>query len=259
MAITLGADPEIFITDKKGKLKSIVGLLGGTKAEPRWIDDFGEFKVQEDNVAAEYNIPASYSKERFIQHILWPQKVIQNLLGIDKYSISNLASASFPMEELQSDAAQEFGCDPDFNAWKNGDINKKPVCKDKTFRTAGGHVHIGMEDKSPFEIIRIIRNMDKYLGVWSVVADKDDARRQLYGKAGAFRPQPHGCEYRTLSNFWIFDEALIGEVWDRAQAAVGHNAPLIPHTSKEAKQIQHIINKGDKAMALSYLNEHGLM
>jgi len=258
MAYTLGSDPEFFITDKQGRLKSIIGLLGGTKEQPRWIDDFGEFKVQEDNVAAEYNIPASYTREQFIEHILWPQKVIANLIGTDKYTLSNLASASFPQEELLDPKAQEFGCDPDYNAW-TGQINNKPECADLTFRTAGGHVHIGLEDKDPWNILRTIRNMDKFVGVWSVLVDEDNKRRKLYGKAGAFRPQPHGCEYRTLSNFWIFDRDLIGEVWDRTQAAVGHNNDLIDDNSGEATMIQHIINTGDKVTARSYLKTQGLL
>jgi len=172
MTTSLGSDPEFFITDKQGRLKSIIGLLGGTKEEPRWIDDFGEFKVQEDNVAAEYNIPASFTREQFIEHILWPQTVIAKLIGTDKYKVSNLASASFPEEELLDPKALEFGCDPDYNAW-TGQINDKPECTDLTFRTAGGHVHIGLEDKTPNNIIKTIRNMDKYLGVWSVLVDKD--------------------------------------------------------------------------------------
>lgn len=255
--VTLGADPEFFIETREGKMKSIIGLLGGTKDEPRWIDDFGEFKVQEDNVAAEYNIPASSSRERFIEHILWPQKVIAKLIGTDRFQISTKASSQFPIEELQDPKAQEFGCDPDYSAWTMRH-NQKPECDDKTFRTAGGHVHIGLEDKDPMNIIRIIRNMDKFLGVWSVLHDQDNERRKLYGAAGCFRPQPHGAEYRTLSNFWIFDPKLIGEVWDRTQAAVGHN-DFIADNSGEASMIQHIINKGDKATATSYLKTQGLL
>jgi hypothetical protein len=100
--------------------------------------------------------------------------------------------------------------------------------------------------------------MDKFLGVWSVVRDQDNLRRKLYGKSGSFRPQPHGCEYRTLSNFWIFDPELIGEVWDRTQMAVGHNE-LIETKSNEGKLIQHIINKGDKEKALEYLKEQRIL
>lgn len=254
--VTLGADPELFIQTHDGRMKSIIGLLGGTKTNPMIIDDNGLFKVQEDNVAAEYNIPPSGTRESFIQNILWPQRAIAAILGTDKFQLCKLASASFPEDELHHEKAKEFGCDPDLNAWSL-QYNPKPECNDKTFRTAGGHVHIGMDDRNPQEVIRIIRAMDKHLGVWSVLVDTDDQRRKLYGKAGAFRPQPHGCEYRSLSNFWIFDEALIGEVWDRTQAAVNHD--MIETDSGEAAMLQHIINTGDKATARSYLKTHRLL
>lgn len=254
--ITLGADPELFIQTLDGQMKSIVGLLGGTKAKPRDIDALGLFKVQEDNVAAEFNIPASSSRSDFIKHILWPQRAIAEILGTDKFQICKLASACFPEVELQSPASKEFGCDPDMNAWTLN-YNKKPTCEDKTFRTAGGHVHIGLHDKDPGNIVRIIRSMDKHLGVWSVLVDTDDQRRKLYGKAGAFRPQNHGCEYRSLSNFWIFDEDLIGEVWDRTQTAVGHS--MIETGSEEALLLQSIINSGDKVSAKRYMTSHHLL
>jgi len=248
----LGADPEFFITDKKGNFISIIGKIGGTKENPKVIDDFGQFKIQEDNVAAEYNIPPANTKEKFIQHILWPQEYIAKLLGTDKFKISHAASASFPAKELKHPKALEFGCDPDYNAWSLI-MNEKPECEDKSFRTCGGHVHFECAQK-PEEIVRIIRNMDKVLGVWSVIIDTDTKRRALYGSAGSFRPQPHGGEYRTMSNFWIFDPALIGEVFDRAQHAFLLDTP---HDS-EGDLIQHIINSGDIDAAKQYLRINGL-
>jgi GNAT superfamily N-acetyltransferase len=103
----LGADPEFFIELKDGTLKSIIGLIGGSKDNPKIIDDHGHFKIQEDNVAAEYNIPPAYTRQQWIDHILWPQKYIAQLLGTDKFRISTRASASFPMEELQDPKAME--------------------------------------------------------------------------------------------------------------------------------------------------------
>jgi hypothetical protein len=253
---TLGSDPEFFIQDKQGQLKSIIGMLGGSKEHPAFLDDFGEFKMQEDNVAAEYNIPPAHTREQFIEYVQFPQQAISRIIGTDKYSISKRASASFPEQELRHPKALEFGCDPDYNAW-NMQMNPKPICDDPTFRTAGGHIHIGVKNRKPREVLRIIRAMDKYLGVWSVITDTDTKRRQLYGKAGAFRPQPHGCEYRTLSNFWIFDKGLIGEVWDRTQQAVNH--PFIEDDSEEAFLIQDIINNGDTDKAHSFLRETGLL
>jgi len=250
---TLGADPEFFIELPNGQMKAITGLIGGNKHNPLAIDDNGDFKIQEDNVAAEYNIPPSYSKEKFVQHILWPQQYIAQLLGTDKFTISKKASASFPQEELLDPRTQEFGCDPDFNAWTE-QVNERPHCEDPSFRTCGGHVHIGLEDKTPDNIIRIIRNMDIYLGVWSVLVDQDDQRRKLYGKAGCFRPQPHGVEYRTLSNFWIFSEPLISEVWDRTQAACNDTIG-----GYDDKLIQDIINNGKADAARKYLQVNGLL
>lgn len=252
MIYTLGADPEFFIELHNGQMKAITGLIGGTKNNPLAIDDHGDFKIQEDNVAAEYNIPPSHTKEQFIQHILWPQKYIAQLLGTDKFTISKKASASFPKEELYDPRTQEFGCDPDYSAWTL-DMNEKPTCSDKNFRTCGGHVHIGLDDKSPDNIVRIIRNLDHYLGVWSVLIDEDNNRRQLYGKAGCFRPQPHGVEYRTLSNFWIFSPENISEVWDRTQIAC--NDMKIEH---QEDLLQHIINTGNKDAARKYLQTYGL-
>lgn len=250
---SLGADPEFFIELPDGQMKAITGLIGGTKKNPLAIDDHGDFKIQEDNVAAEYNIPPSYTKEQFIQHILWPQKYIAQLLGTDKFTISKKASASFPQNELRDPRTQEFGCDPDFDIWAL-DVNQKPHCEDKTFRTCGGHIHIGLEDQSNENIIRVIRNMDHYLGVWSVLVDQDSKRRQLYGKAGCFRPQQHGVEYRTLSNFWIFSPETISEVWDRTQAAC--NDDNIEHQST---LIQDIINNGNTDAARKYLRTHGFL
>lgn len=252
---SLGSDPEFFIQTLDGKLKSIIGMIGGTKENPKIIDDHGQFKIQEDNVAAEYNIPASHTKEKFVQHILWPQKYISHLLGTDKFKIYPKASASFPVEELKHPKAQEFGCDPDYDAW-NLSINEKPSCDDPNFRTAGGHIHIGVRNKDPMNLVRIIRNMDKYLGIWSVIIDPDNERRKLYGKAGCFRPQPHGCEYRTLSNFWIFSPELIGEVWDRTQAAVKDKKMI--DDPKESELIQTIINTGDIDAARQYCRNNGL-
>lgn len=252
--MTLGADPELFVT-KNGHWKSIVGLIGGTKDNPKIIDDNGQFKIQEDNVAAEYNIPPSYTKEEFVANILWPQQYLKVLLGAKDIVISKRASAFFPETELQTKQAQTFGCDPDYNAWKdNFEPNQKPEAPDKRLRTCGGHIHFGIKEPTPENIIRIIKNMDKVLGVWSVVTDLDNTRKMLYGKAGAYRPQRYGGEYRVLSNFWIFDKAYIEEVWDRAQYVETLDIP----SNKDGFKIKQIINTGNKVNAKEYLRVNGL-
>jgi hypothetical protein len=97
----------------------------------------------------------------------------------------------------------EFGCEPDINAWAE-DYNSAPDAS-STLRTAGGHIHVGFQFeegdyKTQFNVVKL---MDIFLGIPSVLLDKDSQRRQLYGKAGACRLKEYGIEYRTLSNFWL--------------------------------------------------------
>jgi hypothetical protein len=63
--------------------------------------------------------------------------------------------------------------------------------------------------KNPAVTIPLI---DVFCGIPSVLVDRDTGskeRRKQYGRAGDFRYQPHGIEYRTLSNFWIQNYTLM--------------------------------------------------
>ncbi len=132
--------------------------------------------------------------------------------------IANMSAASFPKEELEHPGAYNFGCDPDYSAWTLT-RNPKPKAADAALRSCGGHVHVGF-DKKAIDEVKLIRAMDLFLGVPSVLMDKGDLRKQLYGKAGAFRSKDYGVEYRTLSNFWVFDDRLTQWVWDNTEKAV---------------------------------------
>ena len=112
--------------------------------------------------------------------------------------------------ELEHPNAQTFGCDPDFNAW-TGRKNPRPKATDKNLRSCGGHVHIGYlegkyKDLAPRSIIKAC---DLYMGIPAVFMDNGTLRKQLYGKAGAYRQKGYGVEYRSLSNFWIFVNGLL--------------------------------------------------
>ena len=47
-----------------------------------------------------------------------------------------------------------------------------------------------------------------------MLLDDGAKRRELYGKAGAYRVKPYGVEYRVLSNFWLKSPALMQWVYD---------------------------------------------
>jgi hypothetical protein len=123
------------------------------------------------------------------------------------------------------DSAKVLGCSPDFNAWTRT-VNPPPQGVEGV-RYAGGHIHAGWtenaetDDKSYVRAcVDLVRQLDWYVGLWSVTQDPDIGRRSTYGQAGAMRFKPYGVEYRTLSNFWLRDEDTMLQMWNRLQEAV---------------------------------------
>ena len=134
-----------------------------------------------------------------------------------------------------------------YNAWTKK-VNPRPCATNHKLRSAGGHVHVGIKGINRYQLIRA---MDLFLGVPSLFMDKDTRRRELYGKAGAFRPKPYGAEYRTLSNFWIWDKRLIEWVYHQTSRAIDFVKSGKKLTAEDGKLIQRCINTGDKALPLS--------
>lgn len=244
----LGADPEVFLQDKNGKHISVIGYIQADKWNPHQIPDMPEgFTLQEDNVALEYGIPPASNAEEFVHHI---QAVMKRSEGYLKgLSFSRLSCVVFPEDQLRSAMSQVFGCEPDFNAWTN-EVNPSPKSPNPNMRSAGGHVHVETQ-KDPR---KVVRNADLFLSVPAVFMDEGVERKQLYGKWGAHRIKPYGVEYRTLSNFWIFEERLIQWVWRNMEIAESFDYDI----SKYAGRIMKAINNNDKKEAEFLVNEFNL-
>lgn len=238
--ITIGADPELFLKTINGKMVSAVGLIGGTKESPMPLDVAG-CAVQEDNVSAEFNIPACSTFEDFKKHIKYVKSYLDNkaqemgLLLAEK-----VASHSFDNDQLQTWESQVFGCEPDFNAW-TGEDNPRPNCTDFNLRSCGGHIHVGTD----LDPTLVVRAMDLHLGVPSLHIDPDNKRRELYGKAGAHRRKPYGVEYRTLSNFWIWSDDLLEWAWIGTNKAIDFVAKGKEIPTELGIHIQKAINLGN--------------
>lgn len=255
----LGCDPEIFLADAAGALVSAIDKIGGSKHNPRPLPIGPGYAVQEDNVAIEFNIPPADSKEAFVNSINAAKNYLSHEIEQMGLRFNGLSAASFPIRELAHPMAHVFGCDPDFDAWKGGEENRKPMSADKTLRSAGGHVHIGHKFNSPEELIQFIKYMDLCLGVPSVLMDNGELRKQLYGKAGAFRFKPYGGEYRTLSNFWVFDDKYINWVWDATDQAMKMWQDNKVDMDKTGKFIQKAINTNNKKLAAALVESNNLM
>lgn len=119
-------------------------------------------------------------------------------------------------------------------------------------RSAGGHVHV----ETTKDQLAVIRAMDLFLGVPSVLMDNGEMRKKLYGKAGAFRGKSYGVEYRTLSNFWIFKNELIRWVWNNTERALDSVDTLDVMAEKD--NILRAINDNDKEVAQMLVNKYNL-
>ena len=246
MPFSIGCDPEFFLL-KHGKPLSAIGMIGGTKEKPKPLKRKG-FAVQEDNVAVEFNVPPANDAETFADNIEYVMNNLRKKLKNIEFSTDS--ALNFDMEYLLHPKAMEFGCDPDFNAWTKT-INPRPECDDISLRSAGGHIHIGTKE----DPIEIIRAMDLFVGVPSIIKDtKGNKRRSLYGKPGAYRLQPFGCEYRTLSNFWIFSRELIQWVYNQTAKAVDFVESGEVIDPKHGQIIQDCINFSDMK-SYEYLRE----
>lgn len=242
MEFTIGCDPEIFLVNQEQKYKSVIGMLGANKWHPMPLSTVGH-AVLEDNVAVEFNIPPCGSADDFLREIRFTMGKIKELLPADlEYSMSS--AVSFPEEELNCEMAWVFGCDPDYDAWKMEE-NPKPKAPDPNLRSCGGHIHVG-SDLAIANPVEVVRAMDLFLGVGSVNLDSGVLRRQLYGKAGAFRIKDYGVEYRTLSNFWIFKDELVKWAYEGTKKALEfvHSGREIPEA--HGKMIQDCINNNNK-------------
>lgn len=254
MKLLLGSDPEVFVS-KNGSLVSCHGLIPGNKTNPHRVN---KGAVQVDGMAAEFNIDPAENEQEFVTNL---NTVMDQLRGmLQGYDIVAEPVAMFGKEYIDAQPleAKELGCDPDFNAWTR-QVNPVPDVE-APFRTGAGHLHLGWKDGSADleEAFPVIKQMDCYLGIASVLFDPETRRRGLYGRAGACRAKPYGAEYRVLSNAWLQSEALMRYVYQMANKGFAAlvNGQRVYETYTD---VERVINESDVEEALRiYKDLHGV-
>lgn len=218
--VLVGADPEVFVKDGTGFI-SAHGMIKGDKKNPYPVNNGA---VQVDGMALEFNINPADNPEEFLNNINSVMGQLQAM--VPEHELQAIPTATFSDEVMKAapKEALELGCEPDMNAW-TGKENPTPD-GGVNFRTGAGHVHVGwcegMDVNDPDHITAcamLAKQLDAYLGIPSLLFDKDDKRRQLYGKAGSHRVKPYGMEYRVLSNAWLKDDRLKKWVYDNTITA----------------------------------------
>jgi len=233
--ITVGADPEVFATDDKGKYISLVHKIGGTKECPL---PFGPgFALQEDNVSVEFNIPPARTLDEFRASISHAMNEVERRLEKMKLNVSIVASANFEEDQLDTVASRTAGCMPDFNAW-TGMPNTPPDLVGG-LRAAAGHVHIGYDqEKMPIDKRIIVRCLDVFLGSVLAMFDPDTERMKLYGMPGAYRDKPYGLEYRVPSNNWLSGTSLQDLVYQQVGKAFEY---LEKHPEETFNDVESVV------------------
>jgi hypothetical protein len=226
--ITIGADPEFFLRDKKTKkFTSAHDIVPGTKSKPHPMKRGGF--IQADGTAVEFNIPPAKTGEQFAKYIGEALEDIKEFVDTKKFDFVFNPSVTFDKEYFDSlpENTKALGCDPDFNAYTvaQNDLYAPPPAT----RTGSGHLHIGFSEgedvKNPDYLsscAHLVKHLDATLAVYELDWCEDKIRCETYGAAGNFRPKSYGLEYRTLGNAWLRHPKMWESLFKRTHDTVSN-------------------------------------
>jgi len=260
MGFSFGSDPEFMVEKEDGTLVSAIKVLKG-------FGKYNKLSVPHDqntfydNVLMEFNVAPSATFRDFEEHFTTCLRFANELLGKDGLRLRQQSSATFPLSECMDKESLEFGCDPEFSIYKIKDgiiqqLNPPKLPKGNTFRSCGGHIHIGhpiatLDGGNPQMVVKM---MDLFVGNTALLINHDptaDARREIYGGAGTHRLADYGLEYRTLSNFWLRGPAWAEVIYRLTRLAVqlAVARPELASSLATDKETENIINTGNKEAA----------
>lgn len=213
----IGSDIEVFL--KQGdEIISAEGLIKGTKNTPFKLGRKG-CSTSLDNISAEFTVNPTTNPEEMWADIQFCLSSIQK--GLPAGVTTAIQASAHLKRGLDTPNAKLIGCEPDWCVYTR-EINIKPDISELDLRVSAGHIHIGTKVlKGNLELCeKVIKALDVYIGLPSVLLDSDRERRALYGKAGCVRFPEHGVEYRTPSNFWASSLDLVRWMFQNVELAI---------------------------------------
>lgn len=260
----IGTDPEFFIyrrTEEGLKLVPADKVLPSKEEKKH----FSTGSVFFDGVQAEINPHPDTCRERLQSKIEYLFSNTVNYVD-EKYATeyTPIRFCAYPsitvdIKELEGcdNECFRFGCAPSNSIYPMRKI-KFPDGKTFPHRFAGGHIHIGF---NTFNMMREMRDPDKletFIKMCDILAgipatamaynDMEKLRRRYYGRAGEYRIQPHGIEYRTLSNFWLVSPAMASLFTSFVREALRYtygDATTMWFDQVDIDEVKKIINKVD--------------
>lgn len=201
--ISMGSDPEYFVTKKNKIIPGTPSLIPGTKKDPYKLTR--QVSIQLDNVLAEVTHVPGRTSGNFASLVYSAFDVALDFLADRGMSIAPTSSYVFQEDQLQDPHCKVFGCEPDFSADYRDPVTPIDPTKAGGLRTASGHIHLGFDNTlNMYQKIMLVKILDATLALPLLKVNNDPRRRTLYGQASRFRNTPYGIEYRTLDNSWTF-------------------------------------------------------
>lgn len=258
--VTVGSDFELFLFDNN--LKEVINakpFVKGSKHFPFNFDTSSEFWCTSlDNILAEMNIPPVKNEKDFNSYV---QKAIDYLESTLPKNITTLAQPAMYIKEeyLNTEESRQFGCTPSYDAYTLNE-NQQPDGGQTNLRTGAFHIHIKY-DKMNFELsAELIKMLDLYLGVPSLLIEPTNDRRKLYGTPGEFRySEDKTTEYRVLSNFFSKNESLRTWVFKNTMAAIEHMNTKGPLPGDTTNQIRKTIKNSLIASAEKFVDNYNIV
>ena len=227
--VMCGGDPELFFFDKHNKVVSSDTIVEKGKNEGNGCD------IINDGVQGELNFRPDSCRVNVVANIRVALVKCAEVAKND-YRVSSIPIVSLNEKQLTnlSEDAKKFGCEPDYSAYQYGEPNVKDFDGSKLkIRFAGGHIHLGWNDKSAIGVnvlkkindtrgVKLAKLMDIMVGLPMVTilhSKEERIRRKYYGQAGDFRIPAYGLEYRTLSSQWLTHPSMTSLVFGLTKIA----------------------------------------
>lgn len=218
---TFGCDCEYVLT-LNGQYKSAVSVLKGNREKRQSVKGSEFFH---DNVLAEVAVKYGRTAEEVVSNTRSALHTLKKLVSPCVIHLS--ASADYPAKELSHPDARDVGCSEETDAYSHRTLpSREKAIKTTSFRTAGGHIHLGGNDgplQNSIEIPLVVYALDLFVGLPSLFLDNcplSKERRKMYGRAGSYREKGYGLEYRVLGPFWHRSPETVKLIYDLSQFAV---------------------------------------
>lgn len=185
----IGGDPEFpLYNNVLNEFVSFEQYIKGTKTDPEKIEVKGCFQ-QLDCTGIEFTLPPApeyWMYKTLIDNCIvytndWLSKINENL------HIVVTSSCEYSQDQLQSESARTFGCEPSYSVYRNG-VSDRPDPDSISFRSFGYHLHYGFDrEYNKGELRSFMVLNDIFLGFPSIWKDLDSRRRKIYGNLSDHR------------------------------------------------------------------------